>query len=85
MFLYNSAINKARSLKEGDMVSWKSSGGTATGKVIHVMDYGTLDIKGSKFKLKGEKDNPAVLIRLYRDGKPTDTEVGHKMSSLLKQ
>lgn len=84
MFLYNTALDKAKSLKEGDMVSWKSSGATATGKVIHVMDYGTLDIKGTKFKLKGEKDNPAVLIQLYRDGKPTDIEVGHKMSSLTK-
>ncbi len=84
MFLYNSALNKAKSLKEGDMVSWNSSGGRATGKVIHVMDYGTLDIPNSKFKIKGEKDNPAVLIQLYRDGKETDIQVGHKMSSLTK-
>lgn len=82
MFLYNTAVDKARSLKEGDMVSWNASGGTATGKVIHVMDYGTLDVPNSKFKLKGDKKNPAVLIQLYRDGKPTDTKVGHKMSSL---
>ena len=84
MFLYNSAVNKARSLKEGDMVSWNSSGGRAEGKVVHVMDYGTLDIPGSSFKIKGEKDNPAVLIQLYRDGKETDTQVGHKMSALRK-
>lgn len=84
MFLYNTAVDKARSLKEGDMVSWNASGGTATGKVIHVMDYGTLDVPNSKFKLKGDKKNPAVLIQLYRDGKPTDTKVGHKMSSLSK-
>ena len=84
MFLYNTAVDKARSLKEGDMVSWSASGGTATGKVIHVMDYGTLDVPNSKFKLKGDKKNPAVLIQLYRDGKPTDTKVGHKMSSLSK-
>jgi hypothetical protein len=84
MFLYNSALNKAKSLKEGDMVSWNSSGGRATGKVVHVMDYGTLDIPNTKFKIKGEKDNPAVLIQLYRDGKETDIQVGHKMSSLTK-
>ena len=66
------------------MVSWNSSGGRATGKVIHVMDYGTLDIPNVKFKIKGEKDNPAVLIKLYRDGKETDIQVGHKMSSLTK-
>lgn len=84
MFVYNSALNKAKSLKEGDMVSWNSSGGRATGKVVHVMDYGTLDIPNTKFKIKGEKDNPAVLIQLYRDGKETDIQVGHKMSSLTK-
>jgi len=84
MFLYNTALDKAKSLKEGDMVSWNSSGGRATGKVIHVMDYGTLDIPNVKFKIKGEKDNPAVLIQLYRDGKETDIQVGHKMSSLTK-
>lgn len=77
-------LAKADSIKQGDMVSWKSSGVTVTGKVIHVMDYGTLDIKGTNFKLKGEKDNPAVLIQLYRDGKPTDTQVGHKMKTLSK-
>jgi hypothetical protein len=84
MFLYNTALDKAKSLKQGDMVSWNSSGGTATGKVVRVMDNGTLDIPNVKFKIKGEKDNPAVLIQLYRDGKPTGTQVGHKMSSLSK-
>ena len=84
MFLYNTALNKAKSLKQGDMVSWNSSGGTATGKVVRVMDDGILDIPNVKFKIKGEKDNPAVLIQLYRDGKPTGTQVGHKMSSLSK-
>lgn len=85
MFLYKSALDKAKSLKEGDMVSWNSSGGRATGKVVHVMDYGTLDVPNTKFKIKGEKDNPAVLIQLYRDGKETDVQVGHKMSSLTKK
>lgn len=85
MFLYESAVTKARSLKEGDMVSWNSSGGRAEGKVVHVMDYGTLDIPNSRFKIKGEKDNPAVLIQLYRDGEETDIQVGHKMSSLTRK
>ena len=84
MFLNDTGLEKAKSLKEGDMVSWNSAGGKATGKVVHVMDYGTLDIPNVKFKIKGEKDNPAVLIQLYRDGKPTDIQVGHKMSTLSK-
>lgn len=78
------AMKKALSVKEGDMVSWDSSGGTASGKVVHVMDYGTLDVPNTDFKIKGEKDDPAVLIQLYRDGEPTDTQVGHKMSTLKK-
>lgn len=78
-------VTKASRVKEGDMVSWNSSGGMAQGKVVHVMDYGTLDIPNSSAKIKGEKDNPAVLIQLYRDGKPTETQVGHKMSSLRKK
>ncbi len=84
MFLYNTALDKAKSLKEGDMVSWNSSGGRARGKVIRVIDSGSLPVPNTKFKIKGEKDNPAVLIQLYRDGKETDIQVGHKMSSLTK-
>jgi hypothetical protein len=76
---------KAKKVREGDMVSWNSSGGTARGKVIHVMDYGTLDVPNTDFKIKGEKDDPAVLIQLYRDGEPTDTQVGHKASTLKKK
>lgn len=78
------SMKKALSVKEGDMVSWDSSGGTARGKVVHVMDYGTLDVPNTDFKIKGEKDDPAVLIQLYRDGEPTETQVGHKMSTLKK-
>lgn len=84
MFLYSSAIQKADSVKQGEMVSWNSSGGKARGKVIRVVREGTLSVPKTTFKLKGDKDNPAVLIRLYRDGKATDTQVGHKMSSLSK-
>jgi hypothetical protein len=79
------SMKKATSVKEGDMVSWNSSGGKARGKVIHVMDYGTLDVPDTDFKIKGEKDDPAVLIQLYRDGEPTETQVGHKMSTLKKK
>lgn len=84
MFLYSSALEKALSVKQGDMVSWNSSGGTARGKVVRVVREGTLSIPNTKYKLKGDKDNPAVLIQLYRDGKRTDIQVGHKMSSLSK-
>lgn len=78
------SMKKALSVSTGDMVSWNSSGGSATGKVIRVVRDGVLAVPESNFKLSGDTENPAVLIQLYRDGKPTDTKVGHKMSTLRK-
>jgi len=80
----NEDVTKANSAKQGDMVSWNSSGGVARGKVIRVVRDGTLTVPNTSFQLKGDVKNPAVLIQLYRDGKPTGTQVGHKMSSLSK-
>jgi hypothetical protein len=86
---FDSAINKSESLvkakapiKQGDMVRWNSSGGPATGKVTRIVTEGVVDVPDSNFKIKAEKDNPAVLINLYRAGKKTDIFVGHKMSTL---
>ena len=75
-------IQKAKHLKTGDMVSWNSSGGTARGKITHIMREGILGVPDSKFKIKAEPDDPAVLIQIYRNGEETDTFVGHKMSTL---
>jgi hypothetical protein len=76
-------VGKAK-FKQGDMVSWNSSGGRARGKITHIMREGTLGVPDSKFKIKAEPDDPAVLIQIYRDGEETDTFVGHKMSTLSK-
>ena len=81
----NSTMNKAKSVKSGDMVSWNSSGGSASGKVVRVVANGKIKVPDSSFEINGEEDDPAVLIQLYRDGKPTDTKVGHKMSTLKKK
>jgi len=81
---YAVSFEKAKSLKNGDMVSWQSSGGTARGRVEHIMRSGVLGIPKSSFSIKAEKDDPAVLIRIYKDGKETETLVGHKMSTLNK-
>lgn len=78
------AVLKAKSVKSGDMVSWNSSGGRASGKVVRVVSSGKIKVPDSSFEINGEEDDPAVLIQLYRDGKPTDTKVGHKMSTLKK-
>ena len=46
------------------------------------MRAGVLGIPKSSFSIKAEQDDPAVLIRIYKDGKETETLVGHKMSTL---
>lgn len=70
----------------GDYVEWDSSGGTARGRIEHVMREGVLGIPGSDFSITAEEGDPAVLIRVYeefRDGyRPTETLVGHKASEL---
>lgn len=75
-------MSKADSVKVGDMVSWNSSGGTARGKVVRVVRNGSINVPDSDFTITGTPDNPAALIRLYRDGNPTDTLVGHKVKTL---
>ena len=72
------------SISKGDMVSWNSSGGNARGKVIRIVSSGKVNVPDSSFEITGTEDDPAVLIQLYRDGKPTETKVGHKMSTLRK-
>ena len=75
-------MDKADSVRVGQMVSWNSSGGRATGKVERVIRNGEYNVPNSDFTITGTPDAPAAVIRLYRDGKPTDTMVGHKVSTL---
>lgn len=77
-------MGKADGVSTGDMVSWGSSGGTARGKVVRVIRNGKYNVPSSDFTITGTPDDPAVAIRVYRDGKPTDTIVGHKMSTLRR-
>lgn len=75
-------------LSEGDFVRWRSSGGTARGRIEHIMREGTLGVPDSSFAINAEPDNPAALIRIYRplrDGwQETETLVGHRFSTLTK-
>jgi hypothetical protein len=70
----------------GDYVSWDSSGGTARGRIVRVVREGTLQVPETDFTINAEDDDPAVLIRLYRELRDgyvaTDTLVGHKASTL---
>lgn len=77
-------IGKAESVRVGQMVSWNSSGGRATGKVTRIIRNGKYNVPNSEFTITGTPDDPAVAIRVYRDGEPTDTIVGHKMSTLRR-
>ena len=76
------------SVKEGDFVSWGSSGGTARGRVEHVMREGTLGVPDSDFKINATPEDPAALIRIWSKGgdgwNETDKLVGHKFSTLRK-
>ena len=75
-------------IREGTFVSWNSSGGRARGRVEHVMYEGVLGVPDSDFSINAEPDDPAVLIRIWRqtaDGwGETETLVGHKMSTLTR-
>jgi HK97 family phage major capsid protein/HK97 family phage prohead protease len=75
-------------LSSGDFVSWSSSGGTARGRIESVERDGKIDVPDSSFTITGSPEDPAALIRLYRedaDGwSATDTLVGHKFSTLSK-
>ena len=70
----------------GDFVEWDSSGGTARGRIEHVMREGVLGIPDSDFSITAEENDPAILIRIYRqvrDGwEATEVLVGHKASEL---
>ena len=79
-FSFRKSISK--SVKVGQMVSWNSSGGRATGKVLRIVTNGKYSVPNSSFSVTGTKEDPAAVIRVYRDGKPTDTIVGHKVKSL---
>ena len=76
------------SVVEGDFVSWGSAGGRARGQIDHVMVDGNLDVPGTDFAIEASEDDPAALITVWEEvsggWRPTDTQVGHKVSTLTK-
>lgn len=78
----NPNMDKADNARVGQMVSWGSSGGRAEGRVRRVIRDGSYNVPDSDFTITGTPDNPAVVIEVYRDGKPTGRMVGHRMNSL---
>ena len=79
-------VIKAKNLKVGDFVRWDSNASVAQGKIEKIVYDGKINVPDSTFEVKGEADNPAVLIRIYKkfaDGwEKTDRLVGHKASTL---
>ena len=71
-----------KALTVGSMVSWNSSGGRAEGKITRIIRNGRYNVPGTEVTVTGTPEDPAAVIRLYRDGKPTDTIVAHKLSTL---
>lgn len=77
-------LEQPSKFKLGDFVQWNSSGGKAMGRIEHIMREGVLGIPGSSFSITATKEDPAALIRIYRDNEETETLVGHKFSTLTK-
>jgi len=71
-----------KSVGVGSMVSWNSSGGRAEGKITRIIRDGKYNVPGTDVTVTGTPEEPAAVIRLYRDGKPTDTIVAHKLKTL---
>ena len=73
-------------LQAGDFVAWRASGGRAQGKIERVVRNGVIKVPNSSFEIRGEPNDPAALIRVYRkEGvsyTPTEVRVGHKFSTL---
>jgi HK97 family phage prohead protease len=75
-------------LSIGDFVSWGASGGTARGRIVRIVRDGDINVPDSTFTITGTQDDPAALIRIYRENdegwQATDVLVGHKFSTLTK-
>lgn len=75
-------------VKVGDFVSWRSGDGRGRGKITRVVQDGEINVPESSFTINGTPEDPAALIRVYRESadgwKSTDVLVGHRFSTLTK-
>jgi HK97 family phage prohead protease len=75
-------------LAKGDYVSFEVGNGTYKGRILDVVGNGGSIMSTAGTKLDGLDDDPAVLIRLYREGDQgfdeSDIKVVHRASSLIK-
>jgi HK97 family phage prohead protease len=75
-------------LEVGDFVRWGNGDNVAQGRITRIVRDGEINVPNSSFTITGTPDDPAALIRIYREGEDgwneTDTLVGHKFSTLNK-
>jgi HK97 family phage prohead protease len=80
-------------LSVGDFVEWDSSGGMARGRIERIVTEGSINVPDTDFTINADEEDPAALIRIYREDKDedgsmyweaTDTLVGHRFSTLTK-
>ncbi len=74
-------------MREGSLVKWESSGGTAYGKVSKVVKDGTAKARPTGPEMAGSEDDPAYEITLWTQGPDgewlaTDTVVVHRGDAL---
>jgi len=78
----------ADELRVGDFVRWNASGGTARGKIERIERDGVIQVPDSSFEITGTPDDPAAMIRVYREREggwmPTARRVGHRFTTLSK-
>jgi len=71
-----------------DFVSWNSSGGRVRGQIERIERSGTINVPDSEFTIEGTEDDPAALIRVWRESEEgweaSETLVGHRFSTLTK-
>lgn len=72
----------------GDYVRFEVAGNAFRGRVLEMVSEGEL-MSSAGYKLQGTKEDPAVLIRLYRENEDgsfeeSDMKVVHNMSCLIK-
>lgn len=75
-------------LSVGDFVRWRSSGGTARGRIVRIVRDGSINVPNADVVINGTPEDPAALIAIYREGadgwEETDVRVGHRFSTLTK-
>jgi N-methylhydantoinase B/oxoprolinase/acetone carboxylase alpha subunit len=71
-----SDTSKETSFKKGDRVTWSSSGGNSTGKIVKKV---TSDGKIKDFEYKASKDDPKYIVE-----NDQGEQAAHKAESLKK-